>query len=313
MNLKTILLVAGTMTFGTVTASCRPAPPAMPLASAAPQAVTQAPLPPPPGGAGYWNPPPPPPPGPRPGRRAWGPPPPPPVPPAPPAEGSATRTTVQGIVRSVSYGPAGDINGVILDQGAEVHVPPDQANQLNSLAPVGARIQASGWVHAGPLGDTHVDATTITNLNNRNALSFQTPPPPPGPGAPPPNPPDPNAAYAPSPVPPAPTPPSVAPVPGPESSTSAANTTITGVVRSFNYGPAGDVNGLILDQGTVVYFPPEQSSQVTQLVKAGSRIRVRGWVRQGPAGNALIGAETITNRRTGNSISIAAQPPPPPR
>jgi hypothetical protein len=296
MNLKTILLVAGTMTFGTVTASCRPAPPAMPLTSAAPQAVSQAPPPPPPGQ--------------RPGRRAWGPPPPPPGPPAPPAEASAT-TTVQGIVRRVSYGPAGDINGVVLDQGTEVHVPPDQANQLNSLAPIGARIQASGWIHTGPLGDTHVDATTITNLNNRNALSFQSPAPPPGPGAPPPSPPDANAAYAPSPVPPAPTPPPVAPVPGPLASTPATDPTINGVVRSFNYGPAGEVNGLILDQGSVVYFPPEQSSQVTQLVQAGSRIRVRGWVRQGPAGNALIGAEIITNRTTGNSISIAAQPPPP--
>jgi hypothetical protein len=302
MNLKTILLVAGTMTFGTVTASCRPAPPAMPLTSAAPQAVTQAPLPPPPGGAGYWNPPPPPP-GQRPARRAW-------EPPGPPAPPPAT-TTVQGIVRSASYGPAGDINGVILDQGTEIHVPPDQANQLNSLAPVGARIQATGWIHTGPLGDTHVDATTIMNLNNRNALSFQSPPPPPGPGAPPPIPADQNAASAPSPVPPAPIPAPVAPVPGSVSSTSAANTTITGVVRSFNYGPAGDVNGLILDQGTVVYFPPEQSSQVTELVQAGSRIRVRGWVRQGPAGNALLGAEIITNRTTGNSISIAAQPPPP--
>jgi hypothetical protein len=69
------------------------------------------------------------------------------------------------------------------------------------------------------------------------------------------------------------------------------------------------VNGLILDQGTVVYFPPEQSGQVTQLVQVGSRIRVRGWVRQGPTGNALLGAETITNRATGNSISVADQVP----
>jgi hypothetical protein len=310
MSLKTILLVAGTITFGTVTASCRPAPPAMPLAAAVPQTIAQAPPPPPPGGAGYWTPPPPPP-GPRPGRRAGGPPPPPPGPPAPPVEASATTTTVQGIVRSVSYGPAGDINGVILDQGTEVHVPPDQASQLNSFAPMGARIQASGWIHTGPLGDTHVDATTITNLNNRATMNFQTPPPPPGPGAPPPGPPDPNAAGAPPPPPPAP--PAATPQPGPVSSSSGTDTTITGVVRSFNYGPAGEVNGLVLDQGTVVYFPPEQAGQVTQLVQVGSGIRVHGSVRQGPGGNALIGAEAITNRRTGNSISVAAQPPPPPR
>src|SRR6266852_5085752 len=302
MTWKRILLVAGATPFGFLTASCQPGPVAMPPAAAVPQSIAQAPPPPPPPppvGAGYWTPqpPPPPPPRPRPGRGIWGPPPP-GTPPPPPTQATATTTTVQGIVRTLSYGPAGDANGVILDQGTEVHVPPDQAGQLNSLAPIGARIQASGWIHTGPLGDSHVDATTITNLNNSAAMSFQTPPPPPGP-------PDPNAAGAP--------PPPLTPQPAPVASNAGTDTTITGVVRSFNYGPAGEVNGVILDQGTVVYFPPGQAGQVIQLVQVGSRIRVRGWVRQGPAGNALLGAETITNRTTGNSISVADQPPPPPR
>ena len=203
MNLKTILLVASTATFGFSSASCRPAPPAMPVAAAVPQAITQAPPPSPPGGLGYLTPPPPPPlPGPRPGRAAWGTPPSRPGSPTPPLgeTSAAVTTTIQGTVRSSSYGPAGDVNGVMLDQGTEVHVPPDQASQLNSFAPMGARIQASGWIHTGPLGDTHVDAMTITNLNNRATMNFQTPPPPPGPGAPPPPPPDPNVAGAPPPL-----------------------------------------------------------------------------------------------------------------
>lgn len=153
MSWKKILLVACTAAFGFSSASCRPAPPAMPVAAAVPQTIMQAPPPPPPEGASYWTPPPPP--GPRPGGRPGGPPP--PGPPPPPLNQPAATTMVQGTIRSVSYGPAGDINGVILDQGTEVHVPPDQASQLNSFAPMGARIQASGWIHAGPLGDTHLD------------------------------------------------------------------------------------------------------------------------------------------------------------
>lgn len=283
MNLKRILLVAGATVFACVIASCQPGPAAMPPAAAVPQNIAQAPPPPPPpGGAGYWTPPPPPP---RRGRGPGGPPPPP--------QAIAPTTTIQGTVRSLSYGPAEDVNGIILDQGTEVHVPPDQADQLNSLAPIGARIQVSGWIHTGPLGDTHVDATTITNPSSRATMSFATPPPAPGPGAPPPPPP----------------PLAVAPQSGPVSSDSGMDTTITGSVRSFNYGPAGEVNGVILDQGTVVYFPPDQAGQITQLAQVGSRIRVRGALRQGPAGNALIAAETLTNRRTGNSISVADQPP----
>jgi hypothetical protein len=306
MSWKKNLLVASTAAFGFSSASCRPAPPAMPVAAAVPQTITQAPPPPSPGGAAYLTPPPPPPPGPRPGRAAWGPPPPRPGPLTPPPgeTSAAVATTIQGTVRSSSYGPAGDVNGVMLDQGTEVHVPPEQASPLNSLAPIGARIQVSGWIHTGPLGDTHVDATTIANLDNRATMNFQTPPPPPGP-------PDTNAAGAP-PLPP-PAPPAPATQTGPVSSSSGKDTTIAGVVRSFNYGPAGEVNGLILDQGTVVYLPPEQVGQVTQLVQVGSRIRVRGSVRQGPAGNTLIAAETITNRRTGNSIAVVDQPLPPPR
>jgi hypothetical protein len=262
---------------------------------------------------------PPPPPGPRApppprGLRLWGPPPPPPPGPPPMAAASAPTTTVAGGVRSLSYGPAGDVNGVILDQGIEVHVPPDQANQLNSIAPIGSRIQASGWIHTGPLGDTHVDAMTITNLNTGSTASFQTPPPPPGPGAPPP--PGPaglNASLLPTPVSSVAAPPPMAPQPGLGVSASSPDGGIIGTVRSFNYGPSGEVNGLILDNGTVAYFSPDQSNQVTTLVQVGSRVRVRGWVRQGPAGNALLEAETITNRKTGNSILVANQAPPPPR
>jgi hypothetical protein len=225
-------------------------------------------------------------------------------PPPPPEQTPAATTTVQGSVRSFSYGPAGDVNGIILEPGTEVHVPPDQATQLNSLAPVGARVQATGWLHEGPLGDTHVDATTITNLNNQNSLNFQTPPPPLDPEAPPP----PNAN--PGAPPPPPVPPSVGPsaVLGP--TTLGTDATITGVVRGFNFGPAGEVNGLILSGGTVVYFPPDPGNQVTLLVHPGARVRVRGWVRQGPAGNELLSAETITNRATGSSITLTNQPPP---
>src|SRR5713101_5994373 len=126
MTWKRILLVAGATTFGFLMASCRLGPSTMAQAAAVPQTIAQGPPPPPPPppvGAGDWTLQPPPP------------------PPPPPTQATATTTTVQGTVRSLTYGPAGDANGVILDQGTEVHVPPDEAAQLNSLAPVGARVQ----------------------------------------------------------------------------------------------------------------------------------------------------------------------------
>jgi len=288
MNVRTILLLAGTIVLETSNASCRPAPSALPPTPAVPQAAQLETPPPPP------SPPDVPAPPPRSGRR----------PPAPPPDPtSAVETTIGGTVRNFSYGPAGDVNGLVLDRGTEIHVPPEQANQLNSLAPIGAHIQARGWIHTGPQGDSHLDATTITNLNNQTSLTFQTPPPPAGPGVPP-SPPAPSAPPVP------PQQPSASPAGNP-SAPPSPESTIIGVVRSFNYGPAGEVDGVVLRQGTVVYFPPEQAYQVMQFIRVGAGVRVRGSLRPGPTGNQLLSANAITNRATGNSIIFASQPLPP--
>jgi hypothetical protein len=83
------------------------------------------------------------------------------------------------------------------------------------------------------------------------------------------------------------------------------------MVRSFNYAPDGQVNGLILSDGSAVYFPPEVASQVTSAVAINVRVTITGWPRTGPAGNRLIDAQTITNRRTGASVPVGNPPTPP--
>lgn len=245
-----------------------------------------------------------PPPPPPPGRRG-------PQPPAPPLAVNG-QTTVSGIVRSFNYGPAG-LDGLILDQGTIVHFPPEYGNQVNAIAPVGAVVTASGWSHTGPAGDTLFDATTIRNTRTNATITVPAGPPP----APPP-PAGPAGALSPQPAPvqsPAPPPPP-APSVGVQNppallSPGAAETTITGIVRSFNYGADGQVNGLILSSGIVVYFPPDYAAQVTRTIPVSGRVRVRGSTRAGPTGNELIDAETIANRQSGASVVIGNQPAPP--
>jgi hypothetical protein len=86
---------------------------------------------------------------------------------------------------------------------------------------------------------------------------------------------------------------------------------VAGTVRSFNYDIDGQVNGLILTDGTAVYFPPDLASQVMSTVEISGRVRVSGWPRTGPAGNRLMDAQNITNRRTGASVTITNAPLPP--
>jgi hypothetical protein len=216
---------------------------------------------------------------------------------------------VSGIVRNFSYGPGG-LDGLVLDRGAIVHFPPEYGRQVSSLSPVGSTVTASGWSHIGPAGDTLFDADTITNPRNRASLAVGAPPRPGPAGPPPPPPPPPPAPAAYGPPPPVPPPPvgsdyrvGAQPV--------AGDSVITGVVRSYNYGLDGHVNGLILSDGSAAYIAPEFGTQLVQLAPLGTRVRITGQPRTGPTGNRLIDAAIITNRRTGASVTVPTEAPPP--
>jgi hypothetical protein len=222
-----------------------------------------------------------------------------------------SRTTISGVVRNFNYGPGG-LDGLILDRGTVIHIPPEYANQASSIAPIGSSVSASGWSHIGPAGDTHFDADSITNKRTRASLNIAADrsPAPPGPPAPPP----PPGRYGPPPPPlapanyAAPAGPVAPALSGPASQASAT----AGTVRSFNYGPDGQLNGLILTDGTVAYFPPEFASQVTSMVSLNGRVTITGWPRVGATGNRLVDAEAITNRRTGVSVTTSSRLPLPP-
>ncbi len=268
------------LTSGLGTTSCRAQPPGPP------------PPPPPPGPSGFVAPQPPPP---APGRG--------PRPPAPPpSDVQGSRTTITGVVRNFNYGPGG-LDGLILDRGTVVHFPPEYGNQVTALAPAGSSIAASGWSHVGPAGDSLFDADMITNQRSRASVTLTgaappplAPPPPPGPaGAPPPSPPG-QAGYVPQP-------------PGPfPHAASGPSTVVSGNVRSFNYGPDGQVNGLILSGGTVIYFPPEYADEVTRTVAVSGRVRVTGEQRASPTGKRLIDAQVITNQQSSSSVTLSNPP-----
>jgi hypothetical protein len=247
-------------------------------------------------------------------------PPPPPPPPldglAPPPAPEGARTAVRGVVRSFNYGPGG-LDGLVLDRGQVVHFPPEYANRIAGLAPIGVPVSVSGWPHTGPAGDMICDADSITNQRTGASLAVTNGPPspplaPPGLGRGPALPPPPAlAAWGPAaPQPPAGPAGAYSLVPG-SSAAPAAAASLSGTIRSFNYGLDGQINGLILSDGTAVYFPPELSGQIATAVQIGGRVAVTGWLRTGPSGNRLIDAQTITSRRTGTTVSTNGLAPPP--
>lgn len=101
-------------------------------------------------------------------------------PPPPPGEGGeGTELAASGTVKLQLHGPRGELNGVLLDNGAEVHLPPPVAEQLGDALAVGKPVAVRGFGSKSVLG-TSIEARAF----GAGAASLKeiAPPPPGGPG-----------------------------------------------------------------------------------------------------------------------------------
>jgi hypothetical protein len=79
-----------------------------------------------------------------------------------------------------------------------------------------------------------------------------------------------------------------------------------GTVRTFTLTPVGDIEGIILTDGTEVHVPPHLTAQVAAAVRPGESVAVRGW--RGNVPNFVVAA-ALTGER---GQSVIDQGPPPP-
>ena len=83
-----------------------------------------------------------------------------------------------------------------------------------------------------------------------------------------------------------------------------------GTIKAFNLGSNGETNGLILSDGTAVFFPPETGEPLRASIKEGSRVTFTGVSRPGAFNRLVVDAQTIT--ANGQTFTVAVVPPPPP-
>jgi hypothetical protein len=121
-----------------------------------------------------------------------------------------------------------------------------------------------------------------------------------------------QALPAQAPVQPAPPPPGFAP-PAAALNTPPSEPVAQGTVTQLLINPNGDVDGLLLADGTQVQFPPHLSPNLIQITHPGDAVVVRGFRGYGVP---VVHATVITNRASGHSvIDEPPQPgvaPPPP-
>jgi hypothetical protein len=193
----------------------------------------------------------------------------------------------RGTVQRFTLTPIGELDGVILTDGTEIHLPPHLTTQLANAVRIGDPVVAQGY--RSPYAALVV-ATSITDSNTGQTV-VDNGPPPPGSRPPPP-------------------PPGV-PAPG------AQQITVQGKVQQQLYGPAGDVNGALLDDGTIVRIGPREAYQIASLLSPGRPLAVQGWGLTTAYGK-VVDAQAV-GPTTGQMVQVVPSIPafgpagPPPR
>jgi hypothetical protein len=170
-------------------------------------------------------------------------------------------------VAQYSLTARGEVDGLILDDGTQVHMPPHLGAQLVSVIKPGDQITVRGLkARAVAL----IDAVSVTNdATNLNVVDI-------GP-------------------------------PGPRGGVGQV-LQASGHVKAPLHGPRGDLNGVLLEDGTIVNLPPDEADRLAAELAVGQPLYVTGQGVASPFGKA------IEAQQIGPSAAQLAevQMPPPP-
>lgn len=83
---------------------------------------------------------------------------------------------------------------------------------------------------------------------------------------------------------------------------------IIGSIARFTLAPNDQIDGAVLDNGTVIHWPPHMERKITAFISKGDRIRVARRMGAGPAGDSRFEAQHITNLNTTIGHEIVDNP-----
>jgi hypothetical protein len=141
----------------------------------------------------------------------------------------------KGTVKQYTLTPRGDVNGLILNDGTEIKLPPHLTAQIVFAVKPGDAVSVRGLTaRALPL----VDAASVTNFVTGVTVSDNGPPG--GPGR------------------------------------AITEKTLSGKIAAVLHGKRGEVNGALLENGTVLRLPPPEAERMQSLLQPGQAVAVRG-------------------------------------
>ena len=174
----------------------------------------------------------------------------------------------KGRVAQYSLTPRGDVDGLILADGTEVHLPPHLGAQLVFAVKPGDAVTIRGLrARAIPM----VQAMQVTNDATSQSVTDL------GPGGPP---------HGPG---------------GAEQAMEAQ-----GRIKAQLFGPRGELNGVLLDDGTQVHLPPPEAQRLAAELTPGQTVYASGLGSASALGRSLA-ARAIGPSRT--QLAQIASPP----
>ena len=174
-----------------------------------------------------------------------------PAPPPPPPGGAAQLTSIRGTVSQYMMNPDGLVDGLLLGDNTIVRFPPHMSQQLVQAIKPQDLVRVDGFFEFQGV----IHAATITNVKSQQSV-VDTPPSPQYP------PPAPNP-YARQPM------------------------TVSGTVKVLTYAPKGEIDGAVLDNGTIVHVPPPVGMQYANLFRVGASLAASGYGTANAYGRSL--------------------------
>jgi hypothetical protein len=198
-----------------------------------------------------------------------------PLPPPPNTQPVAATDQVSGTVSMYLLNPRGEVDGLLLADGTQVKFPPHMSADLTRVVRPNDRITAQGTREVSPV----FTAFTIANANGQLI----------------------NEAR-----------PTRPPAPPDLRGVTLKSMQADGKVQVVLHAPRGEVEGAVLDNGTIVRIAPHASAQFNALLQPGATISAKGYGTENELGRCLEATEIGAAGQMLTPIySVAAMPPGP--
>lgn len=89
-------------------------------------------------------------------------------------------------------------------------------------------------------------------------------------------------------------------------------TTVSGIIKQFNYDRDAEVEGFLLNNNALVHLPPRTAAHIASAVHTGDSVQITGLAQTSPAGVQTIEAQNVHDKTSGKTFEVPQPDAPAP-